>query len=126
MLNTIVYIIVFGLIAGSLVFVGELTLPQGIGETGIDLDYVPILALALGIFVGAVSSQIYDRYLKQKRVRALTADFLVGALASTILTAFLFKGISEIKSVATVFTFAFQNGFFFTTVIEKIGAKNAK
>lgn len=122
-INGIIYLAVLAVVIAAIFFAKEALVPQGIGEVGVQVDLVPVLTLAFGIFLGAFCSQIYDRYLKDREVKATRTDFLIGVLASTILTVFLMTQISEINSAALVFSFAFQNGFLFTTVIEKYGSK---
>ena len=124
MKSVAIYGLVLAALLAAFFLISAVYLPAGINETNIGVDYTKAALLPIGIFTGAVCSQIYDRYVKHRTINAARADFLIGALASAILTAFLFEELSEIDSNQVVFFLAFQNGFLFTTVIEKLQAKS--
>lgn len=112
------------MIIASVIFNAYFRQPLGANNIDMSVDYLRIAVLSSGIFFGVLSSQVYDRYVKKQKELIKKSDFFLGALASVIMTSFLFEKILSINDAQIIFFFSFQNGFIFTTVIDKLKSQN--
>lgn len=111
----------FGIVAVILYAFFWLDLPRGAQSIEESIDYGKFGLVTAATFMGIVSNAVYDRVTAGKSEPLFQRiDMVFAAVVAPIVILPIYKSLSETVDPIILLLTAYQNGFFFNVIFEKL------
>lgn len=111
----------FGIVTAILYVFFWLDLPRGAQSIEESIDYGKFSLVAAASFAGIISNALYDRVTSGKSAPLFQrTDIVFASVVAPMVVLPIYKSLSETVDPIILLLTAYQNGFFFNAIFEKL------